>query len=221
MSIPFYFAMEENEATPQAELNYAQLGFGFSENGMLRLPRQRILNAPAVINDRILPDKAPDANLLDELAEACGSGCFLDFERQISKVSAAIAVGLMQRLHGNMTVPPAFHRICPDANVQIPSILCNNWESFIKTVQTQYGARWVLEIIPWKYIVITPWKEEKAGDLSAATCKYRVKSGSICYYDTKETIKAKLAIAEAYGCQAGITLLREYRQVNLKGAQLD
>lgn len=210
MSIPFYFAMEESEAEPQAGKRYAQLGFGFHENGTLRLPTRTILNAPAVINDRFLPAKVPESAVLDRLAEACSNGCFLDFERQLNEVSAAIAVGLQQRLNAKMTVPTMLHRLCPDADVQIPGLLCNHWEKFVQRMQVQYGDHWVLEIIPWNVIHTAASSMEERGYLQPSECNYRAENKTVIYYDTKESIKRKLATAEKYGCQAGISLLREY-----------
>lgn len=210
MSIPFYFAVEENETEPQAGIPYAQLGFGFREDGTLRLPARMIPGAAAVINDRFLPEKAPDAGELDRLAEACKNGCFLDFERPLNEVGAAIAVGLQHRLHAKMTVPPLLHRVCPDADVQIPGRLCNRWERFVQGVQARYGARWALEIIPWEISVPLTISSKAGGYLSTAICRYRTEKERIVYYDTQDTIRQKLAAAEAHGCQAGIVLLREY-----------
>ena len=210
MSIPFYFAMEENEADQPSEGLRAQLGFGFRADGSLRFPERRITGASAVIDDNILPAKAPEPAVLDRLAEACGNGCFLDFERPINEVGAAVAVGLQQRLRGKMTVPPALQSLCPDAAVQIPESLCNNWETYVRRVQAKYGDRWVLEIIPWDKRIEMPYKAALDGCLHTAVCHYRVKAGAVHYYDTEETIMKKLAIAERYGCQAGIVLLREY-----------
>ena len=214
MSIPFYFAAEENEALPQKSRRYAQLGFGFHEDGSLRLPERSIPGAPAVINDRFLPAKAPGSSVLDTLAEACASGCFLDFERPVSEVSAAIAVGLQRRLRAKMTVPRALRSLCPEADVQIPGLLCNNWERFVRDVRAEYGDRWVLEIIPWRRRTPFPVTGSLTGCLRTALCDYRVENGSATFYDTEASVKEKLAIAERYGCQAGITLLREYEQIS-------
>lgn len=219
MSIPFYFAMEESEAEPQAGKRYAQLGYGFYDDGTLRMPAKTIPNAPAVINDRYLPAKAPEAAVLDRLAEVCGNGCFLDFERPIGEVSIAVAVGLQQRLRAKITVPPALHAICPDANVQLPGMLCNSWEIFVRTAQVRYEDQWVVEIIPW-YTSMPSFGRSKEGFLETAICRYKVISGSTILYDTEETIKRKLALAEAHGCRAGIVLLREYLQCQ-KSAQFE
>lgn len=210
LSIPFYFAMEENEATPQDGTQYAQLGFGFRENGTLRLPSQRIPGAPAVINDRFLPENAPEPAVLDQLAEACENGCILDFERPVNEVSAAIAVGLQRRLRGKITVPPGLYRLCPEADTLIPGKLCNRWEGFVQSVQEQYGARWALEIIPWEFSVPLTIPNAKDDTLKSAFCRYRTEKGRIVYFDTQDTIRQKLAVAQAHGCQAGIVLLREY-----------
>lgn len=210
MSIPFYFAMEEYEAGLPAGRRCAQLGFGFREDGSPRFPDRFIPGAAAVINDNILPVKAPEPAVLDRLAEACENGCFLDFERPISEVSAAIAVGLQQRLNGKMTVPQALHSLCPDADAQIPGLLCNNWEAYVQKAHATNGDQWVLEVIPWDKRIQMPFSESKEGCLHAAVCRYRFKDGTAHYYDTDETIMQKLAVAERYGCQAGIVLLREY-----------
>lgn len=211
MSIPFYFAMEENEAAPQPGSRCAQLGFGFNADGTLRMPARKIAGAPAVIDDRFLPAKAPASAVLDRLAEACGNGCFLDFERPVSEVGAAIAVGLFRRLKGKMTVPPAWRGLCPDADVQIAGSLCNHWENFIKSIQESCGNRWVLEIVPWRVSVPTNTRND-SGYLDAAVCNYRIENRELLYYDTEGSIGKKLEIAEKYDCRAGITLLREYRQ---------
>ncbi len=210
MSIPFYFAMEENEASPSAGGRCAQLGFGFQEDGSLRLPRRLLSGAAAVVDDHLLPSTPPEPAVLDRLAETCGNGCFLDFERPINEVGAAIAVGLHQRLNGNMTVPPALHGLCPDAAVQVQGPFCNHWERFMQNVQAQYGYHWVLEVIPWDKSIQLTYMETQEGCLHAAVCHYRVKDSLVHFFDTEETITQKLAVAEKYGCQAGIVLLREY-----------
>lgn len=209
MSIPFYFAMEENEAEIKPAVQYAQLGFGFSEDGRLCIPEHRIPNAPAVINDRFLPEKALDTTELDALAEVCQNGCFLDFERPINEVSAAIAVGLQKRLRMKMTVPPMLCRLCPDAYVQIPGLLCNHWEKFMQRIQAQYRNRWVLEIIPWLYSLPAKVTASEKGYLRDACCTYRIENGELLYYDTQESIEEKIRIAEHNRCQAAITLLRD------------
>jgi len=214
LSIPFYFAMEENEADLQAGRRVAQLGFRFHEDGTLRLPERIIPGAAAVIDDNILPLKVPEPAALDRLAEVCENGCFLDFERPINEVGAAIAVGLRQRLSGQMTVPPVFQRLCPDADVQIPGLVYNNWEGFARRVQKQYGDHWALEVIPWDKQIEMPDMEEQNGCLQTAVCHYCMKGRSVHYYDTEETIRKKLAVAERCGCQAGIILLREFKQTH-------
>ncbi len=214
MSIPFYFAMEENEADPPTEKRCAQLGFGFREDGTLRLPSNIIPGAPAVINDLYLPLRAPDSAVLDRLAEACGNGCFLDFERPIGEVSAAIALGLQQRLKAKMTVPPSLHRLCPDADVQIAGPLCNHWERFVLNVQARYGNHWALEIIPWNVSVQTSMTCAQKGYLQNAECCYQIEGKRIAYYDSEESIKKKIAAAEKHGCQSAIALYREYRNID-------
>lgn len=218
MSIPLYFAIEENEAAPEANARIAQLGFGFREDGSLLLPKQMLPDAPAIVNDRYLPASAPDAADLDRLAEACANGCFLDFERPLDEVGAAIALGLRQRLKGKMAVPPALHAICPEANVQIPALLCNHWEAAMRRIEAAYGTQWILELIPWNASLKTPLRMEAQGYLSIAECSYRITDGTILYYDTEESLKRKLSKAEACGCQAGIILLREYRQIQKQSA---
>ncbi|MBQ3355711.1 MAG: hypothetical protein IJG45_01175 [Oscillospiraceae bacterium] len=212
MSIPFYFAMEENEAAQLTGSRYAQLGFGFHADGTVRFPKRILPDAPAVINDRFLPAAAPEAAVLDRLASACGSGCFLDFERPINEVGAAIALGLKRRLKAKMTVPPALHALLPDAYVQIPGRLCNCWEKYVRRVQEKYRDQWVLEIIPWSAGTTTGLKRKEEFYLETAQCSCRVENGKAIYHDTKASIQKKLALAERYGCQAGIVLLREYRQ---------
>jgi len=217
LSIPFYFAMEENETEIVPGVRYAQLGFGFSEDDTLRFPEHRIPNAPAVINDRFLPATTLEPKVLDQLAEACQNGCILDFERPVNEVSAAIAVGLQKRLNQKIVVPPMLRRICPDALVQIPGLLCNHWEKFMQRIQAQYRNRWVLEIIPWHYSLLTKITTSENGYLREACCSYHILNGKLRYYDTQESIDEKISIAEHNGCQAAITLLREYTQ----NAQLD
>lgn len=212
MSIPFYFAMEANEAKIEPGVRYAQLGFGFAEDGKLRLPEHRITNAPAVINDRFLPAKAIESKVLDQLAEVCQNGCILDFERPVNEVSAAIAIGLQKRQNFHMIVPPMLCRLCPDADVQIPGLLCNHWEKFMERMQKLYRNKWVLEIIPWHYSLPSNRKNAESGYLQEARCNYHIENGEIRYYDTKESIEEKIKIAESNGCQAAITLLREYAE---------
>lgn len=213
MPIPFYFAAEENEVIPESGKRFAQLGFGFYEDGTLCLPERYIPDAPAIINDCFLPETVPSPTVLDRLAEACGNGCFLDFERPVNEVSAAIAVGLRQRLGAKMTVPPTLHALCPDASVQIPGVLRNNWTRFVQDMQAQYVARWVLEIIPWEHCVPIKRKETSKGFLQTASCCWKTENGILQYFDTEETIAKKLAVAEAYGCRAGIILLRDFERM--------
>lgn len=212
MSIPFYFAAEENETAPTSDMLYAQLGYGFNADGTLRLPTRLIPDAPPVIDDLHLPAAAPPPAVLDRLAEACGNGCFLDFEQPINEVSAAIAIGLQQRIRAKITVPPALHRLCPDADVQVSGLLCNCWESFTRKAQALYGNQWVLEIIPWNVSTQINRNGTAKGYLKTAQCSYRSENGATKYYDTEASVKRKIAVAEKYGCRAAIALLREYKQ---------
>ena len=212
MSIPLYFAMNQDETEKYPAPRRAQLGFGFQINGKPVIPSRLIPDAPAVVNDMVLPEAAPE---VEELAERCVMGCILDFERKITPVHIAILQELEKRLPKTsiLVIPTA---LLPYSSIGIP-LICpvnqkNSWKNFCK-MQEQAYSRWFWEVIPWNLTRSFPIKGTSQGVLTEALCCYERNRGNVRYFDTEETIESKLKTAEAQGCLGAVGLAMELSQL--------
>lgn len=208
MSIPFYFAMNEDEEKKYKAPFKAQLGFGFQLGGNPVVPSRVIPRAPMVINDMVLPAGVGQTN---RLAEYGSVGCILDFERELLPIHIEILKQMEVFLPKDafIAIPQALVPyssrgivlLCPDRPV-------NSWEGFCQAQARGY-KRWFWEAVPWEQSRAFPFRGVSQGSLPGGTCRYETHSGTIHYYDTWDTIRQKLAIAEQWGCQGAIGLAME------------
>lgn len=212
MSIPLYFAMNQDETQKYPAQRRAQLGYGFQINGKPVIPSRLIPGAPAVINDMVLPEEAPE---VDELAERCEMGCILDFERKITPVHIAILQELEKRLPKTsiLVIPTA---LLPYSSMGIP-LICpeiqkNSWKNFC-IMQKQAYSRWFWEVIPWNLTRSFPIKGGSKGVLTGAQCCYERNRRIVRYFDTEETIESKLRTAEEQDCIGAVGLAMELSQL--------
>ena len=207
MLIPLYFADIWKDFQKNTEFSPAQLGYGLQEDGSARISRAP-LSVLCVIDDAV--NVMPQESALDELASFCKHGCVLDFERSCTRSHIALMQGLRKRVEGFFAVPARFLCHCPSA---IPVVSCpkpcNHWRSWVQTVQRHYPKGWMLELTPWKHISPCHMHASQ-GQLKGALCRYQCEGGITQYYDTKQTLREKMSLAEAHGCKAVIGLYQEW-----------
>ena len=208
MSIPVYYAVREEETTKEPAGHLAQIGFGMSSDGVLRLP-ERVMNGPIIIDDAVISGWSGET--ISALSAYCSNGYFLDFERSPCETHREIIEGLPK---GTLLgLPWLFY---PWAGHGLPILSCprpcNSWKQFLKNCQQQFPGGWLLEVTPWHHVRPASQGTE-TGFLPYALCHYQRKNGHILYYDTEKTIKEKLSLAEQFSCRAGVALLEEIRSL--------
>ncbi len=212
MSFPVYFALNWKESVNDPRIFPAQYGFGFTESGVLRLPQKIIPAALRIIDDAVLPENVPDAATIRQLADLCGKGCLLDFERTPTQIHAAILYGLSQycKKLPLFAAPERYLRLQPSLLPLVsPPPRCANWREFVIQTGKRYPNGWMLELIPCKYSVQMPFSAQNSGDLADALCCYRQTGRTIRYFDTSATIEKKLTAAMQHSCRAAIGIYRE------------
>lgn len=170
--------------------------------------------ALAVIDDAVLP-----AQLLDGAAEALRAavenGCFFDFERPICAVHRTLLAALYPQ-KTLLALPVRYLPLAPDA---LPVLSCpkpcNDWRQFLRLTQQAHPNGWMLEVIPWSYYAPNRANIRHGGSLAQAVCEFRIEADALYYYDTGETLREKLRLAEMYGCRAAIGLESELSALGL------
>ena len=212
MPFPVYFASNWKESVNDPRVLPAQYGFGFMPDGALRLPERMIPGALRIVDDAVLPTRAPEQASLAQLASLCKSGCLLDFERKPTPVHAAILRALAALLDGAplFSAPERFLEVCP---ALVPLVTtpdrCANWADFVSQAGKRHPNGWVLELIPRKDSVRLPFAAQSSGELRDAVCRYRQSGQTAEYFDTRQTVAQKLTLARASGCRACIGLASE------------
>lgn len=202
LSIIIYLAIKGEESKNISEKRLAQVGFGFYPDGSVRLPERIVTNAVAVIDDRFLP-KISDSAML-QLKSKVNHGCILDFEREPSEAHFK----WMQRLADRriIALPERFSQKMPQA---LPIVSCpepcNSWAQFAKNAHARHPKGWMLELIPWHETKVGSGVPAD-GFLSDSVCRFRRTEKGILYYDTAETLRQKLTVAQNHGCRAAIIL---------------
>lgn len=209
MSMPLYLAVNDEEFIKNGKFHLAQTGFGFYPNGFVRLPKRIISGSVAIIDDLYLPNFSSSAAQM--LKSKLPNGCILDFERKVSSIHKK----LIQMLTGIkiIALPAAYHALSPSSYpiISCPEP-CNSWRQFITDMQNKFPRGWMLEIVPWKQLIEGKAKNAE-GMLASALCRYRTENGKLLYFDTKETIRQKLQLAQMQGCKGVIGLYRELKEL--------
>lgn len=202
LSILIYLAIHGGEIKNFSEKRLAQVGFGFYPNGSVRLPERVVADAAAVIDDRFVP-KFSDSAML-QLKSRVERGCILDFEREptewhdrlIQKLADRRIIALPERFAEKM--PQALPIVsCPEP--------CNSWAQFAKATHARHPKGWMLEVIPW-HRTKSGRASQSEGFLQNSVCRFRRTEKGILYYDTADTLRQKLSVAQTHGCRAAIVL---------------
>lgn len=202
LSIIIYLAIKGGEVKNFFGKHPAQVGFGFYPNGSVRLPERIAAEAAAVVDDRFLP-KFSDSALV-QLKSRINHGCILDFEREPSELHFKLITHLADRRI--IALPERFSHKLPQA---LPIVSCpepcNSWAQFAKAAHERHPKGWMLELIPWHHTMVGNAKQEE-GCLQSSVCRFRRTEKGILYYDTAQTLRQKLSVAQAHGCRAAIVL---------------
>lgn len=205
MSIPMYFAGNWKDSVNTGLLT-AQMGYGFHPNGSPRLPEHGCSAGLCVIDDACLPETLPE---LRELIHAARRGCCFDFERRPSPAHRRLLEAMVPQLQGIILLPEAFA-----APGTLPLVratgLCNDWHSFVRQAAQRHPKGWALELSPCRYRRRAGDLRDQAAHMTPGGCWCRVRSGILEYYDTRESIDAKLETAVRHGCRAMIGLYEEF-----------
>lgn len=216
MPIPLYFAMNWKEIVNNPPQRLAQGGYGVREDGKARLPERHLSGALRIVDDAVLPTAEVTEEALDRLAALCADGCCLDFERPLCAMQLSLIGGLRRRFGRGafLALPERFAPYAPEALpvVSCPTP-CNCWREFVRQAHVRHRQGWMLEITPWSLCIPVENAGTARGKLPAALCSYIRSDGMLLYFDTRESIRAKLAAAESYGCRAAIGILRELREL--------
>ena len=217
MSINLYFIGNCKDFMTYPTFRSLSYGWGINKNGGIRRPNENPTATPIVIDDSIaLPVSAES---LTELADCCGYGCILDFERQYSPFHAALISVLQKARVGPIWIPANYTKHCPEA---IPLVLTelphNSWKNYCISLERTYHTGWALEYHPVRIS-----KPSSASSCSArrvllrnALCITESNNGQIHYFDTVETIMEKIRIAEQYGCKGIIAIADEWKALRKK-----
>ena len=216
MSIPLYFAADYEEiVTIPKRHDRALTGFGLYPDGSIRKPPDRI-PALAVIDDAFLPQKTPEPHVLDMLADVCGQGCFFDFVRPQTPLHRALARGLQARLPQMVPLflPEPYHALAPESICVLSRVRpCNHWARYLEAKGGSYPAGWCLELIPWHQALPQRRRRACRRTLPYACCELEMRGDELYYFDTAETLRLRLKVAQEYGCRAAIGLYRELKEL--------
>lgn len=210
MPIPLYYAANWKEIVNNSKKRWAQTGFGFNADGSARIPQHVVPGMPCVIDDAVLPAISEEA--VQALSQYCVNGCYLDFERPVSERHSSLLRLLRGRTSRSklFAVPARFaaEGMLPVLSCPTP---CNSWEAFLSSAERRFPTGWMLELIPWDRFVPGTGGNAAlpAKRLSQAVCFLRTEKNGVRYYDTPETLQAKLSMAERRRCAAAIGLYQE------------
>ena len=188
MSILFYYA--DPEKMPPEGGQFAQMGFGFSADGALRLPVR-------------LPELAP-------LRPNLKNGVFCDLERTVCARTRALLTALRAIRPENA---PLFlpERACEGQRDAVPVVsvpgVPNCWERFCQDASARCGGAWALELIPARQPCALPCRARRA--IPNACCM--LENGR--YFDTRTTLLQKARAAERFGCTAVFVLRQEFARL--------
>lgn len=205
MSILFYYA--DPEKMPPEGGQFAQMGFGFSADGALRLPVRPQRDALCVLDDRVLPEHLPE---LTPLRPYLKNGVFCDLERTVCARTRALLTALRTIRPENA---PLFlpERACEGQRDVVPVVsvlgIPNCWERFCQDASARCGGAWALELIPARQPCALPCRARRA--IPNACCM--LENGR--YFDTRATLLQKARAAERFGCTAVFVLRQEFARL--------
>lgn len=205
MPIPLYFAANVEISDEKV----MQLGYGLYPDGTIRVPKHRIADVPIVIDDA-----EPVPVSAARTAELCAfgeSGIYFDFERPFCEYHRQLLAQARQ-LTEQIWLPEGYpaENALPVCTCPRP---CNCWTDFLAAAQRRHPRGWAWEIIPWYAVVTYSGAPLPPSFLENAVCMAQVSDGRLHYFDTHETIRKKLKLAEQYGCRSAVCLRSEWQEM--------
>lgn len=233
MQLPLYFAIfspDVPQDLPQG-ISVAAAGCTFSpHNGSILRP----VPIPAellILCDRLLPRHQSPAPyiraLLQILSEGKFKGLMFDFERPVNAFCTAFLSQLQPALPRPLLqiLPPHYADASSDSLILVSACRpCNSFQRFCEDAQRRFPDRWCLEVMPWNFLIrahrrvacsyeqmhrlrrTAPMPERQN---PSACCMIGSSGGSYRVFDTAETLRQKLQIAERCGCRLAIGIYDE------------
>lgn len=220
MNLPLYFAaFEKNIETgthghPPLARVYAP-NAAYSDTDILICTDQE----PSILSE-------DEANAFCEICKAYSiQGVFFDFIRPLSGKLVRFAELVQKALPDRFFIlPERYASVSGSALILCtPCLPQNSWESFCKQKQAIYAQRWALELIPYQLLYENGKKKQlpyhalqelikcDGQQLEFAVCMSSREQCRHLIYDTPQTLREKLSVAEAHGCQLAIGLWQELR----------
>lgn len=235
MQLPLYFAVFPS-SPPESSADgcpLAALGYSFSPDGTEIIAPVPFPADLLVLNDSVLPPPgtpAPAAeHLLKIITRDKFTGVMFDFERPVNGFCTSFLAEVLPLLPHSVfrIVPPHYASLSQDSLVLFyDGQVCNRFAAQCAAWQRAYPNRWCLESAPWNYIVrdgreeactcshlqslrhTEPWPETL---LESACCMISAHNGEYRLFDTAETLRRKLELAEENGCCLSIGLYEELK----------
>lgn len=220
MNLPLYFALTENMSEPAEQTDDPTARFYIPSS---ILPKTDIL----IVTDKPVRGSAEDfaAQFCTAIKASCAKGVLFDFENPLNAFFVRFAELVISTFPDLFfLLPKQYAAICESALILCtPCLPQNSWESFCRQMQKAYPNRWALELIPYqlKYERGTKAQISYRALRQYCTCEGQYLSQAVCMsqrspcrhliYDTPQTLRSKLEIAQNFGCQFSIGLIDELR----------
>lgn len=210
MQIPLYFVTTRKESLNEANARRIGFGYGFTPDGAARMGVEEIADAPILLDDAVLPEILSE-RAVAELALCGTNGIILDFERPHCAAHDKLIDALQSALPARtpLWAPERYLRGTKDVGaLRSCPTLCNSYRQFCAA-----GAaftNWMLELTPRLQTKPSTGENFPARFLENALCFVARENGRLRYFDTRETLRRKLALAQRYGCVAAVGLYSEY-----------
>lgn len=188
-----------------------------------KIPKSDIL----IVTDRT--ERASAEEFAKEFCTACKASCakavFFDFEKPLSAYFVRFSELVISTFPNFFFLfPKHYAAICENALILCtPCLPQNSWEAFCRQQQRAYPNRWALELIPYQlqyacgkkaqtsYRALQQYPPCEEQYLQQAVCMSQRSKYVHLIYDTPQTLRHKLEIAEKNGCQLSIGLMDELR----------
>lgn len=214
MSIDLYLIGNCKEIMTFPQAKAISYGWGMDHRGNLRKPDIWNAEAPIVIDDSITGSVS--VRFLSELLPYCKQGCILDLERKPSRFHNSLLFAMEQNHISPLWVPVAYCRNTTQAYKMVVSDLPHNsWRQFCTSQLKKGDEKWVLEYHPLQITKKLTYakKSDRSFFLEEAVCMIKNEDRQVLYYDTADTVKEKLRIAEQCGCCGVIGIAEEWKSL--------
>ncbi|MCQ2418892.1 MAG: hypothetical protein MJ085_03805 [Clostridia bacterium] len=220
MNLPLYFALKEKMQDPAERTDDpAARYYTFGET----IPKTDIL----IVTDSSVSTSPEE--FAEVFCTACkasaAKGVFFDFEKPLSAYFVRFSELVINAFPDFFfLLPKQYAAICEKALILCtPCLPQNSWENFCRQQQKAYPNRWALELIPYQllyecgkkaqisYRSLSQYQSCEGQFLAQAVCMSQRSKFRHLIYDTPQTLRNKLDIAEKNGCQLSIGLLEELR----------